>query len=404
MKILLINELYKMGGAEMQTIRETNLLRRNEHDVFRISCDAELPEGWQKDKKHYNFVPEDTSQTNWHWKRIRRFFVNRDLEKRFFEVVNSIRPDIIHINNMTYEPITIYKCLQRWPTVQTIRDFEIVCPNRLCVTPQFEACTGYCRNSCVIKCSMKQPKQQMLYFWLDKQYLKCVNRARLSSIKKFVCPSEFLSKACTDNGIPTSALNNSFDFSILDGFEKQKLEDKNIYLYYGLVASHKGIVQLLDAFEEFSVGKNVELHIVGKVTQNFTEQFQALISESTKIKYLGQMSYKNIIKYLENVYAVVVPSLWLENYPNTALEGLATRCIVLGSNRGGIPELIKDNRFMFDVMDRNSIIHSMEQADGLSKSEWKKITENNFNRVLDNNNLEKYYDRLIEIFEELLHK
>lgn len=401
MKILLINELYKMGGAEMQTLRETELLRAKGHEVFRISCDVNLPDGWQEmDANHYNIVPADDNKINWHKKRIIRFFKNRNLEEQFNKLVESINPDVIHINNMTYEPITIYGCLKKWPTLQTVRDFEIVCPNKLCITPKYEACDGYCRNFCVAKCAPKRPYQQMIYFWLDKRYLRKINKYRLIGVNKFVCPSEFLSRVCTENGIPTEALNNAFDFSILKDFEKKDLKKKKVYLYYGLVAKHKGIVQLIRAFEKFCIDKDVELHIAGKIAPDFFNEFNSLTT-SNSIKYLGLMPYKDIIHYLECVYAVVVPSLWLENYPNTALEGLSTKCLVLGSNRGGIPELIADKNFTFNILNRKDIIQKLENSYKLSEKERKKIVDENYARVRKNNSLDKYYERLIRILKEL---
>lgn len=391
----------------MQTIRETDLLRSKGHSVYRISFDSSLSEGWQKnDKQHYNFIPEDYLKINSHLarikRRIRKFFVKTSLKRKIENVIQLINPDIIHINNITYEPLTVYAVLRKYKSVQTVRDFGIVCPRKLCVTQNYKECDGYCFEKCVKICAAHRPFYKKLSFELDRLFLKKVNYYRKKSIDKSICPSENLANVCTLNGIPTEALNNAFDFSVIEDFDKD-FGDKKKYLVYGLVAKHKGILQLVEAFKIFSKDKDVRLEIVGKLAPEFKEEFDEAIKCENKICYLGVMPYKEIISHLQTVYSVVVPSLWLENYPNTALEGLATRCVVLGSNRGGIPELIKDDRFVFDVLNIDSIIDALENSYLLNEKTWKKITDDNFERVKNNNSLEKYYSRIIDVFNGLIH-
>lgn len=402
MRVLLINELYKMGGAEMQTLREIDLLRSRGHDVYRISCDKSLCNGWQQnDKKHYNIIPRDNSQMNWHLKRILRFFIRKDLRLEIMEIIQSVKPDIVHISNMTYEPLTFYNVLEEFKTVQTIRDFGAVCPRELCVDLEYRACGGYCFGNCMKQCAFDRSILQKIYFMMDKIYLKRVNIARKKGIVKFICPSRYLSDICSNNNIPTMALNNSFDFSIIKEYKKSYSSHKK-YLYYGFVAKHKGIIQLIEAFKIFSKGKDVELEIIGKIDTSFKKEFEQSLSGFNGIHYLGHMTYAEIIKHLQSVYTVVVPSLWLENYPNTALEGLATKCVVLGSNRGGIPELIRDNRFTFDILDIESIIQSLEYSYNLTEKEWEKITEDNYQFTRKNNSLDIYYTRIMKVFDDII--
>jgi glycosyltransferase involved in cell wall biosynthesis len=303
---------------------------------------------------------------------------------------------------MTFEPLVFYSVVKRWKSIQTIRDFGAICPNGLCITKDYNICKGYKYGHCINNCN----EQYLLSNkGILKQYLKlkCINKIRVNAINKFICPSQFLSEACTLNGIPTSSLNNSFDFSKLESFKKNDEETKKIYLVYGLVAKHKGIKHIIEAFIKFSKDKDVELKIIGNIAVDFQEEFYEMVNNQCKITYMGVMAYDDIIKYLEKVYAVVVPSLWLENYPNTALEGLSTKCLVLGSNRGGIPELIGDQRFIFDVLNQNDIIQKLEFSYTISDSEKRKLIDDNYHRVYYNNSLNKYYERIMRVFEEVIH-
>ena len=56
MRFVLINELYEKGGAEMQTKRERDLLRKHGHEVLYITLDTGLPNGkLDDDINHWNF-------------------------------------------------------------------------------------------------------------------------------------------------------------------------------------------------------------------------------------------------------------------------------------------------------------------------------------------------------------
>lgn len=399
MKIIIINELYIMGGAEMQSIRETNLLRENGHDVYRISCDRGLLPGWQtEDGKHYNIKPESE---NWHIARVKRFTINKKLLRTIEGIFTKIDPDIIHINNITYYPYTFFFACRNYKTVQTIRDFGVVCPKGLCITEKNQICNGYKCNHCMKICGDYMTMKKRFYLLEDYCYLRHLNSYRNKYVNQLLCPSDYLRKTCKENGLTVRTVNNPFDFSILKDFGEKKFFEQKRYLVYGLVARHKGISQFVTAFKKFAQGKKVKLEIIGKIDPGYENEFYELIDDCEFVEYLGKFDYDNILNHLRNVYSVVVPSLWIENYPNTALEGLSTECIVLGSDRGGIPELIQDKRFIFDILDENSIIDTLNTSYTLDENEWKNIVVQNRSRVFKNNSIEKYYSRIINIFYEV---
>lgn len=404
MRVLLINELYSMGGSEIQTLREKTVLRANGHDVWHITFDRTLDyEVDPEDSQHINLAPVECINIV---DRIKDKFykwavVDKHYKKILIQQIETICPDIIHLNVNNYKQITLYEAVKNYACVQTIRDFSAVCPSRMCVDREYKTCRGYCYGNCIKNCMPQQSVRSKLRFWLLKWNIKRVNKFRLEAIDVNLCPSKYLTDICNKNGIPTNCLNNSFDFSILDDFVKKNVFDHKIYLVYGIVAEHKGTRQIVEAFDTFSKGKDVELHIAGKILDDFKDEFEKMIVEKEKIRYLGKMSYKNIIKYLEGIYSVIVPSLWLENYPNTALEGLATRCLVLGSDRGGIPELVQDDRFTFDILNLADVIEKLEISYQLDEQEYQQIVQDNFERIKKNNGIDAYFYKIINIFENL---
>ena len=78
-------------------------------------------------------------------------------------------------------------------------------------------------------------------------------------------------------------------------------------------------------------GKRVEsLQLeIGHILKDFEE----------RVSFTGVLSGNDLNKVYRESLICVVPSQW-ENYPNVFLEAMSFGCIVLGSNVGGIPEII----------------------------------------------------------------
>ena len=58
---------------------------------------------------------------------------------------------------------------------------------------------------------------------------------------------------------------------------------------------------------------------------------------------------------------LVVPSVWDDPFPLTALEGLASGQAVVASERGGLPEMIKDNGILIRGIDENKLASKLKE-------------------------------------------
>ena len=113
------------------------------------------------------------------------------------------------------------------------------------------------------------------------------------------------------------------------------------------------------------------------------------------------MSNEEVIEKMKNTYCVVVPSLWLENYPTTVLEAQSQKTIVLGFNRGGITEMLANNKgYIFDILNKNDIIKKLEIVYELEEQKYKKIVQNAYDFILNNNSNEEYAKKIIGVIEK----
>lgn len=62
---------------------------------------------------------------------------------------------------------------------------------------------------------------------------------------------------------------------------------------------------------------------------------------NSRIEFTGAINREKVNELLGNCDMCVISSLW-ENYPTVALEAMAAGCVVIASDAGGIPEIIKN--------------------------------------------------------------
>ena len=214
-----------------------------------------------------------------------------------------------------------------------------------------------------------------------------------------VTPSRCLSHLCNINGLPTVVLNNPFDFSILK--KETQNYSSNTYLYYGEISKKKGVEVLLKSFSIFHKKyPDSKLCIAGKILDEFKETFFELL-DSEYCEYLGELSNDKIMELYKKIYCVVVPSLWIENYPNTVLEAIASKTLVLGSDRGGIPELILNEQFRFNILDEADVYNKLCFSREISKDDYNKVTEKQYRFIYQNNSQNEYYKRLANILSNV---
>lgn len=392
MKVLLINDFLIKGGTEVQGLREKKILEDHGHNVMLLTFDCDFPENDNYFNLENGFINIKLKE-NFIFRILSRVFINIKVKKKIERIINSYNPDIIHLNNIYNYTITKYNVVSKYKNIQTIRDYAAVCPLATCIKLDGSVCRGMNYNNCYSECG-KSFGNIMKIFINTKN-----NKIRKKYINKFICPSEKLTEYCKEHNYNVECINNPFDF------EKIKILDKNIdfnnkkYLYYGAINEEKGIMPFIDAFIDFSKDKSVELVIAGKVKDSIRKDFFNKINNINKIKYKGFLKYDDMMEELRNVYTVVVPSKWMENYPNTVLEGHATETLVIGSNRGGIPNMLSDGKgFIFDIDNKDSIVDCLEKTYKLSNQEYFDIVYKAKKFVIQNNSFDKYYFNIIKAF------
>lgn len=388
MKFVIINALYSFGGTEIQTHREAKILRKKGHQVMIITFDPSKEAGLKDNCFNIPFHDGKIKRV------ITRHFGNKSLTRRIKNIVDEFKPDLIHINNLHDNAISVLRALGGYPVIKTIRASGLICPAGTCLRRDMSLCDGYKYSSC-LACLYKKLNYIVLNLSLPK-----IRKEYSKTVDKFICPSQFLSEVYIANGFSTITINNPFDFSIVKKYEAIK---SNVFLYYGAISDIKGVSQLILAFKRFRrSNKESILYLAGRIAPGFDK---TLIEnkQSEGLYYLGVKKQNEIMELYKQIGCVIVPSLWLENYPNTVLEAIACKTIVIGSNRGEIPELINNDKLCFDPTSVEDIENKLNYVHNLSLEEIKSITQKAYDAIVVNNSIENYYAKLINQINLCIH-
>jgi glycosyltransferase involved in cell wall biosynthesis len=155
-------------------------------------------------------------------------------------------------------------------------------------------------------------------------------------------------------------------------FHSQFIEDSITFVYFGglvdtainigVKMNNKGGVTLLYAWQrlhEMMVEGNIKMKInlifAGpEVSEKRVESIIGSSAHSWQIKVVGQLDSSRVLEYLRLSSVVIIPSL-AEGLPNIAMEAGAVGRAVVGTEVGGMPEIVKQGKTGFLVCPENTI-------------------------------------------------
>ena len=128
---------------------------------------------------------------------------------------------------------------------------------------------------------------------------------------------------------------NAVDFEPLPLNEELIDKKENMVLYAGELSEKKGIRTLLRAMEGF---KGARLLLIGK------GELEGPLRSDGRAEVLDWMDREELYAYMKKAKAVVLPSKWEEPFGRILIEAIGNGTVAIGSDRGGIPEVLSHNR------------------------------------------------------------
>lgn len=112
-------------------------------------------------------------------------------------------------------------------------------------------------------------------------------------------------------------------------------------LYAGRIHVTKGIGMLLDVVSELAKTKDVSITIAGSGPEE--AELRLKYGQEPWCHFAGFLSQEELSNAMVNSDLLCIPSIWAENSPGVVIHALGLGLPVVGSNKGGIPELVKDD-------------------------------------------------------------
>lgn len=250
--------------------------------------------------------------------------------KEFRDLVSKLRPDVVHWHNtkgFIGQPISTPTSISMY----TAHDFYAVCPRSSLLKPGLRICEKpYFCQLCLLH--WRKPPQ-LWRIWNNRV-------VRFPKEMKVISPSEFLARRLAEDGIRVDHVLRNFVPRMT--LPTAELGEPTRIVFLGVLERQKGLFTLLDAFHHCRNLQEFRLSIFGEgsIKALLKKRIEALGLE-TRVAIHGYVPLDELTAVLRETAAIIVPSESYENAPLVALEALSMGIPVIGSNLGGLPEILQ---------------------------------------------------------------
>jgi len=177
----------------------------------------------------------------------------------------------------------------------------------------------------------------------------------------------------------------------------------NYLLFYGRLAPEKGVLTLINTWKRLS--KDIKLKIIGEGVMSVMIKDEIKSNNLTNIEFLGFRKGEELFGYIRNASFVLVPSEWYENNPLTIVEAYSSGKPVIGSNIGGIPELIVEGKtgYLFSMGDSAELEKKINEAVSMSDEAYLVMSEAAYKFACDKFSEKTHYRDLIKVYNEVVN-
>jgi glycosyltransferase involved in cell wall biosynthesis len=369
MRVLLTHKFFRLtGGAEVFFFETGKSLVNNGHEIAYFS--THHPDNITTEWNDY-FIEPPAYDSKFLTERIfslKNIIYSKNAKNAFSKLLHDFQPDIVHAFAIyTHLTPSIFEAAKEMgiPVVMSCNDYKHICPNYKLYdgTQLCEDCRGAKFYNAILKKCCKNSLAFSTASSLEA-YVHNFMKVHEKYVDRFLFASQFMldktKSFWRDKDISYGVLKNPFKAS-----DYNPVYSGEYALYFGRIIDEKGVDRLVEAAKLISI----PIKIIGDGPD--LEKLTRIARENnlSHVEFLGPMWGKDLDNVLYGARFVIVPSIWNENFPYVIFQAFAAGKPVLGSRRGGIPELIGEDRGL--LFDPSNI---QEMADSMT-SMWEKPDE-----------------------------
>ena len=339
MRILQISSLYPpkmLGGAEVSARNLSELLVDDGHEVLVVrACDRDEDEGEERTASNVRIVRLKTP----HVYPVFRFYEASPLKKpvwhlqdhfdpslrrKFGIILDEFAPELVNIHLLQGLGYPLLKEISKRqiPVNYVLPDLGLACI-RMSMFKNGKDCGSQCL-------SCKASARYKLGLIREQANISFVSpsRANLETLAHYFPVQDY----------PNSVILNPNTYP-KPNVSRTQSETLRL-LYAGRMHDSKGIDILLEAVETLAKNHPVSLTLAGQGQQE--EELRSRFGGASWCTFLGFISHAELADRMMESDLLCIPSIWAENSPGVVIQALGLGLPVMGSARGGIPELVRD--------------------------------------------------------------
>lgn len=325
MKILLVHNRYqRVGGEDVVFETERDVLKAGGHEVATLEVsNARIGGSWTALAAAAGAV---------HSRQGRRLMR---------EAIADARPDVVHVHNFfpLLSPSIFGACAGAGvPAVWTLHNFRVACANGFLLRnlKPCEACVGHVP-------------------WRAVQH-RCYRGSRAGSaavaamigihrsigtwqryVARYIALTSFARDIFIRAGLPAARIAVKPNFIADPSGLIDPDATRKGFVFVGRLSPEKGISTLLEAWRD----NPRPLAIVGDGP--LAGEVAAAAALNPAIRYLGGgLSRSEMFATVAAAEALILPSVWYENFPLSLVEAMALATPVIASNLGALPDIVTD--------------------------------------------------------------
>jgi glycosyltransferase involved in cell wall biosynthesis len=259
--------------------------------------------------------------------------------RRVINAIDAARPDVAHVHNTWFASSpSVLSALRRRqiPVVMTVHNYRLICVNAL-----FLRDGAPCE-----KCLDRGPWPAVRHCcYRGSRATSAVAAAGIAVhrglgtwsrfVDRFIVLSEFARGRLVHAGLPPHRLVLGSNFVEDPGPRSTAPSESRDVLFVGRLSTEKGVHVLLDAWRTAAC-RGLRLDIIGDGPDRGRLEENA----PPGVAFLGHRPAAEVMDKLLRARVLIIPSLWYEGQPLTALEGLAAGTPLVLSGIGGLPEIL----------------------------------------------------------------
>ncbi|SMG44032.1 glycosyltransferase family 4 protein [Paraburkholderia susongensis] len=382
------------GGSDSYFLSLGELLAQQGHTVvpFCARSDKDLPSEWSK------FFPVAADFEAPSVVDVARFHYSQAAKRNLQSLLSARKFDVAHLHiyygKLTGSILPVLKDAGI-PIVQTVHDYKLICPVYTCSRDgkPCEDCHGRdywhalvhrCNRGSYLRSAIST-SEAYVSRWLGG----------VDSIDRFIAVSRFFAAKMQANGIDANRITVVPNFVHLERFTPST-ETGRYMVYFGRIERSKGIATLIEAFQQLP---DIPLVVIGE--GSYLPEAKTLAANSHNIRFTGFKSGSELYSLVGGGAAAILPAEAYENCPISILESFSYARPVIGSNIGGIPELIEhgEDGYVFEPRDVTSLRHYVRKL-------WEQRERNDLGRaarrkVEQSFSADVHYRRIREVYDSL---